>query len=114
MHKKIYKNKYLNSIIVLIKKNKAVVLTSIFLSIIADIFFTSASSDLRIFAVLAISIFSMYIYGLRSKIIFKLCFLLLVIMLIQFIFSGTSAQTEKSAVWFVLFLGLGIIFQWKE
>jgi FkbM family methyltransferase len=35
-------------------------------------------------------------------------------MFLQFLFTGSSIATEKTAVWFVLFLTIGIVAQWIE
>lgn len=112
MGKKI--NKLKNKFITFIKGNKSGVLTLILLGLVADIFFIDFSSDIRTFGILGLSIFSIVVYKLSSRIIFLLCLGLLVFMFIYFMFTGTSIITEKIAVWFVLFFGVGIIRQWKE
>jgi len=114
MLKKLNKNKYISSLLSVLERNKSVVLTVIVLSILTDIFFISGNSDIRTFGILGLSIVSISFYKLRSQLIFIFCLILLGIMFAAFLFSGTSIITEKVAVWFVLFFGVGIVRQWKE
>ena len=97
-----------------LKRNKTVVLTVIFLGILADILLISGSSDARIFGILFFYIVSIHIYKLKSRLTFIVSLMLLGIMFVEFILSGPSANTEKAAVWLVLFMAVGIIQQWRE
>lgn len=98
----------------LLLKNKEVVLTIISLIVIADIFLIKESSDIRIFAILAVYIASILFYRLKSKFTFLLCFLILASMYVEFVISGTSEGTEKAAVWLFFFLAIGIIQNLRE
>lgn len=112
MFKKIRKIVYMISTIM--EKNKSSVLLLVFIGIISDIFFISKSSDLLIFSILALYIFSSLIYKLKSKIAYFTCLLLLSLLFVLFLLSGPSDKTEKTAVWLVLFMLVGIIQQWRE
>ena len=114
MIRKISGKKYFNNGLLLLKKNKSVVLSVILLGILADIFFVSGSSDLRIFSIITFYVISIWLYRLKSRITFLLCLMLLGLMFIEFLLSGASERTEKAAVWLVLFLAIGIIQQWRE
>lgn len=104
----------LKSIISILQKNKSIVLTVIYVSIVADVLFIPDSSDLRTFTILAIYIGSIRLYKLKSKATFLLCLALLGFMYVLFIETQASVTTEKAAVWLVLFWLIGIIQQWKE
>ena len=114
MTTKILDKRYWREGISFLKNNKPIVLTLIFLLIPIDIFFINNSSDLRIFGILALCIISILIYKLKSRLTFMLCLIILGIMYIEFLFTGTSQATEKSAVWLFLFLAVGIFQQLKE
>ncbi len=114
MKKQINLKKYLQSGITLLKKNEPVVLTIIFLGILADIFLISGSSDPKIFGILGLYVISIRLYKLRSRLTFIVSLLLLGIMFVEYVFSGPSANTEKAAVWLVFFIAIGIIQQWRE
>lgn len=114
MEKQINFNRYLQSGMAFLKRNKPVVLTIIFLGILADIFITSGSSDSRIFGILFFYIISVWLYKLKSRLTFTVSLLLLGIMFVEFILSGSSANTEKATVWLFFFLGIGIIQGWRE
>ena len=93
---------------------KAVVLATIFLSIIADILIVADGSDFRIYGILALYILGILFYKLNSSTTFRLALVLLALMFIEFIFTGTSQKTEKAAVWLFFFVAIGIIQQFKE
>lgn len=114
MIKKVKKNKYIRNGLAVLKKNKPTVLVVLLLVILGDIIFIPTNSDVRTFGILGVSILFILFYSLKSSFVFKLCLLLLVAMFFLFVSSGTSVQTEKAAVWFVLFFAVGIIRQWKE
>lgn len=114
MSKQINFNKYLQNGIAFLKRNKPVVLTVIFLGILADIFIVSGSSDFRIFGILFFYIISIRLYKLKSRLTFTASLMLLGIMFVEFLLFGFSANTEKAAVWLFFFLGIGIIQQWRE
>lgn len=109
----IKKNKQIIYFLSVLRQSRQIVLTTVCLSVVADVIARAKSSDIRIFGILGAFILCLWIYKLSSIFIFKLCILLLVMMLAAFIL-GNSPSTEKAAVWFFLFLGMGIIRQWKE
>ena len=100
--------------ILILRKNKPVVLTVIFLAILADIFFIRGNSDIRIFGILGVYIISVFFYKLKSRLTFLFSLALLGIMFIEFLFTRTSESTEKAAVWLYLFLAIGIIQKLRE
>jgi hypothetical protein len=114
MAKKIKENRYIHNGLAILRKNKYTVLTVILFITLGDIIFIPDNSDVRTFAILGLCILSMKLYVLKSKVIFVYCLLLLLVMFVSFVASGTSVHTEKAAVWFVLFFAVGIIRQWKE
>ena len=92
-----------------LKNYKSSMLTVIVLIIMIDIFFSNTKSDVIIFGVLGLYLFSINFYKLKTKTTFLICFFILGAFFIQFIFGGTSDHTEKAAVWLFLFLFTGII-----
>lgn len=104
----------MNKIASFLKENKKTLLTLLIVAIFADILFLKKSSDLIIFGILIISLFFIKIFQLKSKLTFLLGLTLLVTMFINYLFTGTSASTEKAAVWLILFLIIGVIQRWKE
>lgn len=94
--------------------NRKVVLTFIFIAIIINCIFIESNSDIVFFGFLGFYIGAALFYKLHSKITFLFCLLLLIIMFIEYLITGASLKTEKTAVWFFLFLATGIIQQWKE
>lgn len=94
--------------------NSRVILTVIFIFIIINSIFIESSSDIIFFGLLGSYIAAIFFYKLRSRLTFLFCLALLVIMLVEYLLTGTSLKTEKTAVWFFLFLATGILQQWKE
>lgn len=82
--------------------------------IISEIIFLNTSSDIIIFFILFLYLVSIVIFKIPSRLTFILGMVQLVCMFIAFITSRNSPQTEKSAVWFVLLLAVGILQQWFE
>ena len=114
MIKRILNSRYGKKSVFFFKINKPVVLSVIFLGILADTLFIKGDSDLRIFGILGFYVAAIFFYKLKSRLTFLLGLVLLGVMFVEFIFTGTSESTEKAAVWFVFFLLIGIIQQWKE
>lgn len=97
-----------------LKDNKKTILTLLVVAIFADILFLNKSSDLIIFNILALYLFFIKIFQLKSKSTFLFCLAFLIMMFFNYLFTGTSISTEKAAVWLVLFLTVGVIQQWRE
>jgi len=97
-----------------LRENKKTLLTLFVIAIFADIIFLNKSSDLIIFSILILYLFFIKIFELKSKLTFLLDLVLLTMMFFSYLFTGTSASTEKAAVWLVLFLIVGVIQQWRE
>jgi FkbM family methyltransferase len=106
--------KYFHKLRIMIKENKSIVMTIIVIAIIGDIFFIVGKSDIRTFGILGLSIFGIIVYGLSSRLVFKVCLSFLGMMFISFLFLGTSMLTEKIAVWWFLFFVVGVLKQWRE
>lgn len=96
------------------QQNKPIVLMAFVFILLGSILSSSASSDIIIFSVLGLSLIIIFFYRLPSKFIFILCLVLLGIMFVEFLLSGPSSNTEKTAVWIYLFMGVGIVRQWLE
>ena len=104
----------MKKIVFFLKENKKTLLTLFIVAIFTDILFLNKSSDLIIFSILILYPFFIKIFELKSKLTFLLCLALLTAMFFSYLFTGTSAPTEKAAVWLILFLIIGIIQQWRE
>lgn len=114
MIKKILDSRYSKKSVLFFKNNKPVILSVIFLGIIADPLFIKGNSDLRIFGFLGFYVAAAFFYKLKSRLTFLFGLVLLGVMFIEFLFTSTSESTEKAAVWLVFFLLIGIIQQWRE
>lgn len=97
-----------------LKENKKTLLTLLVVAVFADILFLDKSSDLIIFGIVILYSVFIKMFQIKSKLTFLLCLTLLFTMFINYLFTETSELTEKSAVWFVLFLIVGVIQQWRE
>lgn len=97
-----------------LKENKKTILTLLVVSIFADILFFIKSSDFIIFSILILYIFFIKLFNLKNKSTFLISLTFLIVMFVSYLFTGASVLTEKAAVWFVLFLIVGVIQQWKE
>ncbi len=111
---KVIESKNLKKITAFLKENKKTTLAMLVLAIFVDIFFVKVSSDVVIFGILLLYGIFVKIFQIKSRRTFLLCLALLAAMFINFLFTGPSIPTEKAAVWLILFLGFGIIQQWKE
>lgn len=106
--------KKLTLLSVFFKKNESSILTIMFLSIVADIFFPGASNDIRIFSITTIYIASIWFYKIKSRATFIFALFILAIMFILLLFTSTSANTEKAAVWLFFLIAIGIFQQMRE
>lgn len=106
--------KSLANIAVFLKKNKSPILTIIFLGIIADILFFGPSEDIRIFTIITLYIFSIWFYKLKSSLTFRFALFVLALMFLLLLFTSTSGNTEKAAVWLFFLIAIGIFQQLKE
>lgn len=97
-----------------LSNNSAGVLTFIFIAIILNCIFIEGSSDIIFFGLISVYIGVVFFYKLSSKLTFLFCLALLIIMFTQYLVTGASLRTEKTAVWFFLFMVIGIIQQWKD
>lgn len=104
----------MKKVTIFLKENKKTILTLLVTSVFLDIVFLSKSSDLIIFGILILYSVSMRIFSIKSRLTFIISLVLLAIMFLSYLFTGTSVPTEKAAVWLILFLVIGVIQQWRE
>ncbi|MBI2430649.1 MAG: hypothetical protein HYV39_01390 [Candidatus Levybacteria bacterium] len=107
-------SKNIESIISFLTENKRTVLAIFIVLIVVESQSKRLSSDFVIFSVLLLYGFFIKIFRIKSAFTFLLCLLLLVVMTIDYLSTGASISTEKVAVWLILFLGVGVIQQWRE
>lgn len=80
----------------------------------AEVYIYPKSADIRLFSGLALYWALSRIGRLSSIRVLQLSLILFSVMSVSFLFSGTGVQTERIAVWFILFLAFGIVTQWRE
>lgn len=107
-------SKNIGKIISLLRENKKTVLTLFVVFIVAESLPKRLSSDIVIFGGLLIYGIFIKIFQIKSTFTFSLCLGFLVLMSIEYLFTGPSISTEKAAVWLILFFGIGVIQQWRE
>ena len=91
------------------KKGKQGVLTFLFLAILVNVVFFEFNSDIIIFGLLGLYLLASKIYKFNSKVAFLICFIILSILLLEYLVGSTSFYTEKAAVWLFIFILTGII-----
>ena len=103
------------------RDSKLFYLIPILVLILGDVFFFTISSDLRIFGIILIFIYTTRRYRLKSDATFLFALLLFLLTYIQYIFSDPALfhqpivpTVEKTAVWLYLFLVIGVIQKWRE
>lgn len=82
--------------------------------ICAEVYLFPKSADLRLFTGLAIYWALSRIGRLSAIRVMQLNLILFSVLSVSFLFSGAAVQTERIAVWFILFLSFGVIAQWRE
>lgn len=82
--------------------------------ICAEVYLFPKSADLRLFSGIALYWALSRVGRLSAIRVLQLCLILFSVLSVSFLFSGAEIQTERIAVWFILFLALGIITQWRE
>ncbi len=107
-------SKNIEKIIAFLRENKKTVLTLLILFIVVESISLRLSSDFVIFGTLLLYRFFIKIFRMKSAFTFLLCLGFLILMSIEYLFTGASISTEKAAVWLILFLGIGVIQQWRE
>lgn len=80
----------------------------------AEVYIFPKSADIRLFFGLALYWVLSRIGRLSSIRVLQLCLILFSVLSVSFLFNGAGIQTERIAVWFILFLALGVITQWRE
>lgn len=107
-------NRNIEKIIFLLRENKRTVLTLFVVFIVVESLSKRLSSDFVIFGSLLFYGIVIKIFRIKSTFTFLLCLGLLAVMSIYYLLTGASISTEKAAVWFILFFGIGVIQQWRE
>lgn len=82
--------------------------------ICAEVYLFPKSADLRLFSGIALYWALSRVGRLSAIRVLQLCLILFSVLSVSFLFSGAGVQTERIAVWFVLFLSFGVIAQWRE
>lgn len=100
---------FLSFFLPIVKKNKPIGLTVIWIAVIGDIIFGQIQSDLIFFGILGLYFIAISIYKLNSKATFLFCFFILGLLFIEFLFTGPSPSAEKASVWLFLFMATGIL-----
>lgn len=93
---------------------KQVVLTILVIIVLGDIVFLKTESDVMLFDFLAVYIGCIFYYTLTSAATFRFSLLVLAVMSVAFIATGTSVITERAAVWLFFLILTGIVQQIKE
>lgn len=104
----------LTTIAVFLRKNRQSILPIIVLTIAGDILLFGESSDIRLFPIISLYLFAIWFYKLKSRITFRLALFILAIMFVLLIFTSTSANTEKAAVWLFFLIAIGIVQKLRE
>lgn len=97
-----------------LKENNVTVLSILVSLVLADIFMIPGSSDVRTYGLLLAYVVDSAVVKRTSKVTFLGCLALLMLMYVAYLFTGTSVQTEKAAVWLFLLLVVGVVQLWKE
>lgn len=106
--------KYKQEVINFIKNNIIILIVFLDLLVLGDSLANPKSYDLITFSILILYGILAFIAKVKSKYTFIFCLILLLIMYFLFLLSGPAIKTEKTAVWLVLFMLIGIIQQWRE
>lgn len=94
--------------------NQVVFLAFFAIAIVAEVVSIPLSSDVRIFLGILLYWYIIRIGKLTSVRTFQLVLMLLLITFLSFLANGASPQTERLAVWYVVFFAFGIVQQWRE
>ena len=108
------RSKNIENVMFFARENKKTVLALFVAFIVVESLSKRLSSDVVIFSALLLYGFFIKIFRIKSTFTFSLCLGLLIVMSINYFFTGASISTEKAAVWLILFLGIGAIQQWRE
>lgn len=96
------------------KEKKELLLILLILSIIFDILAPYRNIDVIIFTILIFYVVFIKLFRIRSKFTLTLCLFLLSLMILEFFLTQASFSTEKTAVWLIFFLGIGVVQKWNE
>jgi len=105
----------MNKIFLKIKKTSLWIALFLFAVVIFDIFLIPVTSDVFFFGVIGLYVLLIFIANkIKSSLTLRFTMLLLIIMFIRYVLFGPDGVTEEIAVWFVLFLLIGVIQKWRE
>ena len=96
-----------------IKNNSNRITIILFLSVIYNIF-VSTASDLYYYPIIITFLISTWLIRQKSSYTFLFCLLLLFIIGFLYILDGAEPRTENASVWFVLFFAVGLFQKWRE
>jgi|GEM_PF-3278342 len=105
---------YVSRVRTLLKENNNVVITVLSCMVLADIFMIPGTSDLRTYGTLTAYAVDTWAVKRKSRTTFIGCLVLLLVMYVLYLATGTSEQTEKTAVWLFFSLLVGVIQLWRE
>ena len=94
--------------------NNNVVISLLSFMVLVDIFMIPRMSDVRTYGTLFLYAIDTWVIERKSKTTFIGCLALLLLMYVLYLFTGTSEQTEKVAVWLFLLLLIGVVQIWNE
>lgn len=97
-----------------LKANNNVVISLLSFMVLADIFMIPRMSDVRTYGILFLYAIDTWVIERKSKTTFIVCLALLLLMYVLYLFTGTSEQTEKAAVWLFFLMLIGVVQIWNE
>lgn len=106
--------RYVPQALKFLKANNNVVISLLSFMVLVDIFMIPEMSDVRTYGILFLYAIDTWVIGRKSKTTFIGCLALLLLMYVLYLFTGTSEQTEKVAVWLFLLFFIGVVQIWKE
>lgn len=106
--------KFISRINTFLKRFKFLLLTLFVGILLLDCVLASPRNDLIYIALLLMYFYMIGLFSLRSKVTLSICLVLLIIMAFQFLTSGVTLGSDRTAVWFYFFLATAIFQQWRE
>lgn len=97
-----------------IQGNQGVFVVMFACAISAEVYLFPTSADTRLFFGLVAYWFLSVIGKLPGIRVLQLSLALLFVMTVSYLYSGAGIETERLAVWFILFFAMGVVTQWRE
>lgn len=110
----VIKNKIVKNLSTFLCENKRTILSIFALLIIVESLIKKSTLDVILFGGLCLYGIFIKIFQIKSNVTFLLCIVFLIMMSLDYLLTSASISTEKIAVWFILFLAIGVIQQWRE